>query len=355
MQDRLLVTTIEEFLPTEPAQTELVPKLALRDLGRLARTCKSIHRLFQDTLLLERLAHFLIVSPSVVEVIQMVRAYPELLDSNLPKITNRKGQVIINNKPFSLAFGAGDDEMCAALKEEMISFYGSKETAETEIQKQLSEKIGETDKEQDDLIRNELDALLTAVIQAITNEQFNLGRDADNKLILSPATLAAIATFREGLAALHSKIINKGMHFRSNTLQETYDAYAQAAAQWGYDYNRCALFEDGALTSVLFNVPENDAQRFSQGLYYLQKAQPEKFERKLTLRCTNLNFYDCLRSVSLDFSNLVGRCVDIYCGGAMVSPLRPRAWPRAGLQNLCRTKTSNLQNLRSRWELRPAQ
>ena len=259
MHNRL--SAIEAFLPIEPTQTEFLPWLTVRNLSRLACTRKSIHGLFQDTLTLERLAHYLVVSPNVHEVIKMVRANPELLNTNIPKVVNRKGQLIRNNKPFSLAFGAGDDEMCVALKEEMIRFHGSQEAVEAEIQRQLNEKIGEENKEQDDQIKNQLAALLRSVIQAIINEQFNLGRDADNKLILSPATLAAITMFREGLAALQPKIIDKGMHFRLNTLQETYDAYVQAAGQWRYHfYNRCALFEDGVLSSALFYVPENDAQ-----------------------------------------------------------------------------------------------
>jgi hypothetical protein len=289
------------------------------------------------------------VSPSVEEVIKMVRACPELVDTTIPKVIKCKdrvirninqplSQVIRNNKPFSLAFGAGDDEMCAALKEEMINFYGGKEAAEAEIKNQLCDKIGEEDNEQDDGIRNQLDALLRAVIQAITNEHFNRGRDADKKLILNPVTLAAIETFREGLAELQSRTINKGMHFRSSTLQESYDAYVQAAAQWGYDYNRCALFEDGALSSVLFYVPENDGQRFSQGLYYLQKDQPEDFARCLTLRGTKHQFYDYLRSASVDFSNLSGSCVDIVFGGLS------RPWGGPGGVRACALRVSKLMS-----------
>lgn len=309
-----------EFLQSEPVQTEFIP--CLPTVSPLALTCKSLHGFFQDRHMIERLAHYIIVKLNVIEVIKMVSANPELLNTNIPKVVNRKGQLIRNNKPFSLAFGAGDDEMCVALKEEMIRFYGSKDAAEAEIKKQLDEKIGEENKEQDDQIKNQLDALLRAVIQAITNEQFNPvnpGRDADNKLILSPATLAAITAFSKGLDALQPKIIDKGMHFRLNTLQETYDAYVLAASQWGYDYKRCALFEDGVLAPVLFYVPENDAQKFSQGLYYLQKDKPEIFARCLTLRGTKHNFYDYLRSPSLDFS-LSGSCIDIYQGRAAWLP-----------------------------------
>lgn len=346
---------LKSFLLTEPAQTEFLPWLTARDISRFARTNKSIHRLFQDTLMVERLAHYIIVEPNVVKVIEMVRANRELLNTNIPKVVNRKGQLIRNNKPFSLAFGAGDDEMCAAVKEEMIRFYGS-EATEAEIQKQISEKIGTENKEQDDQIKNQLNALLGSVVQAITNEQFNLGRDADNKLKLSPATLVAITAFREGLAALQSKIIDKGMHFRLNTLQETYDAYVQAAEQWGYEYLSCSLFEDSALSSVLAYLPENDAQRGSQGLHFLQQVnRPETFARSLKLRGTDIDFYDYLRAASPMFSGLSGFFVDIVRGGYSVWDPRPvNDRGRSACQNLCRTKTSNLQSLCSRNDRRSA-
>lgn len=343
---------IQTFLSTEPGQTEFLPWLPIRSVSRLARTCKGLSGLFKNTLLIERLAHHIIVEPNVDEVIKMVSAYLELLNTNIPKVVNHKGQLIRNNKPFSLAFGAGDDEMCFALKEKMIIFYGNKEAAEAEIQKQLNEKIGEENKDQDDQIKNKLNALLRTVIQAIDNEQqFNLvddARDANNKLILSPVTLAAITTFREGLAALQPKVINKGMHFRLNTLQETYDAYVTAAIQWEWDYNRCALFEDGALSSVLFYVPENDAQKFSQGLYYLQREDfPEVPVRSLILRGTNHNFYDFLRSPSFDF-DLSGSRVDIIFGRSTGTPVGWGGTAAFHCQNLCRTKTLNLQSLCNR-------
>lgn len=365
MNNRPSASAIEVFLPSEPGQTEFLPWLTtVSGLARTCRglygSCRGLYGFFQDVFLLERLAHYIIVEPNVVEVIKMVRAYPELLNTNISKVVNHKGQVIRNNKPFSLAFGAGDDELCAALKEEMICFYGSKEAAEAEIEKQLNEKIGEENKEQDDRIKNQLDALLQSVTQAMTIEQFNLGRDANNKLILSPATLAAITAFREGLAALQPKIIDKGMHFRLNTLQETYDTYVQVAAQWGDNYNRCALFEDGVISSVLFYVPENDAQKFSQGLnylYYVAKPQREDFARRLTLRGTNHNFYDYLRSPSGDFS-LSGSCIDIVVGRRRRGEDETRRhWAHQAMSVLykkfvCLPKTSNLQSLCSRSDLR---
>jgi hypothetical protein len=176
-----------------------------------------------------------------------------------------------------------------------------------------------------------------------------LGKDANNKLILSDATMVAINTFRRKFADSQPKIIEKGPHFRDNTLLETYNAYAQAERQWGYNYNKGALFEDGVLSCVLLYVPANVVQKFSQGMYYLQDKS-EKFSRRDTLRNGKNNFYLVSRGPSVDFS-LKGSCIDIVFGGVArcASPpdTAPTAWLFVGIgfQNLCRTKTSNLRSL----------
>jgi hypothetical protein len=54
---------LEEFLPTEPSVTELIPKLNVRDLSRLARTCRSFLGLFNEPLFIARAAHDVIVKP----------------------------------------------------------------------------------------------------------------------------------------------------------------------------------------------------------------------------------------------------------------------------------------------------
>ena len=92
---------------------------------------------------------------------------------------------------------------------------------------------------------------------------------------------------------------------------------------------------------MLNYVPANDAQRFSQGLYYLQDKR-EKFKRASTTRDGH-NYYQLLSSTSADFL-LQGTCLDIVFGTSDVLSSR-RIDARPTLQNLCRAKTSNLQNL----------
>ena len=132
------------------------------------------------------------------------------------------------------------------------------------------------------------------------------------------------------------------MRFHLEILQEVCEAYAQAAAQWGYNYKKCALLEDAALSFVLNYVPANDAQRFSQGLYYLQD-KGEKFKRACTTRDGH-NYYRALMSATPADFLLSGSCVDIACGARCGGPRARLAFGRL-LQNLCRAKTSNLQNL----------
>jgi len=350
------------------ARDLLSPHLDVDNFSRSARTCRGSNTMFKPLLPISRAAHYVIVKPSVVEIKKILDKLDlDSLKTFLQKeVNNVLGQsriTYVNMTLLQLAYSAGDDEMCLVLEPYFERAFGSQEAAREEIRKQLNEKFAEgsevekAQREARELeIKNQLQGLLATVIQAITNEKFNHGRDAAKKLILSPATLDAITTFRKALDALQPKIIDKGMHFRYNTLQEIYDTYAQAAAQWGYDYNRCALFEDGVVVAALLNVPENDAQKFSQGLYYLQNNPTEACGRSLKLRDTETNFYDSLRLASVDFSGLSGSCVDIICGGVgrarsvrarLAGPARVQA-----AQILFRTKTSNLQSLRGRSDLR---
>ena len=315
---------VHDLLSSDLLVRELVPWLDHRSRARLDRINRCQHNLFSgfaEVLLLPKLAHYLVVEPNPDKVIAMIRANPQLLQSKIKEV-RVNGISIRGYTPFQLAYGACDVNakeneggLCEALEEELARHLGSKEAASAEIQRQIEEKkLNVVDKAKDTEIKNTLATALRDVIQAISHEQFNLGRDADNKWILNPATLTAIGTFRVALAELQPKVVEEGMHFRSITIQETWDAYAQAAATtWGYNHCKCALFADGALSSVLLScLPVNDKQRlFGQGYYYLYEDGKEPFARRMTLRGANINFDDCLRGPSLDFAGLSGSYVDI--------------------------------------------
>ena len=176
---------------------------------------------------------------------------------------------------------------------------------------QFSEKFGAESDEQKET-KEVRENRLAKVIQAITNEKFNNGRDAANKIILSEETHIAIATFREEFVISQPKIINNGMRFPLKILQEVCEAYSQAAVQqWHYSYKKCGLLEDAVLSLVLHYVPANDAQRFAQGLHFLQDRR-EKFKRLCTTR-DGCPFYLTLLKPSFDFP-LPSACVDIVFG-----------------------------------------
>jgi hypothetical protein len=323
-------------------------------IARDARICRFLYhdtKAILDVRKREALAHYAVVEPNEDKVTAILTSDPTLINFVTTKIIDNSGRELIDNTVFQLVYGAGDPEMCLAIKPFFEKIYGSEKAGIEEMEKQRKQKFAEdkkADEKQDKQAKDLMQGLLNTVIAAITAEQFNLGKDANNKLILSAATLAAIETFRTKFDKSQPKRIEKGMHFRSNTLLETYNAYVEAAAQWNYDYNKCALFEDGVLSSVLFYAPANDAQRFSQGLYYLQDQKPsEKFTRSLALRIGKNNFYLVVGGLSLDFS-LSGSSVDIDRG----TRGRGRVGWRA-FTNLMSNKNSLLAELMQRVAHRP--
>ena len=315
--------------PQTAALTQLITRFAIsnKDAANLACTSRFLYndtKAALDERMLKALAHYVVVEPNEDKVTTILKLEPTLINFVTKQIIDNSGRELIDNTIFQLAYGAGDPEMCLAIKPFFEKVYGSEKTAIEEMEKQRKQKFAEdkeADEKQDKQAKDHMQHLLTTVNAAITAEQFNLGKDVNNRLILSPATLAAIETFRAEFDKSQPKRIEKGMHFRNNTLLETYNAYVQAAVQWNYNYNKCALFEDGVLSCVLFYAPANDAQRFSQGLYYLQDQKPnDKFTRSLALRVGKNNFYLVVRGGSIDFS-LSGSSVDIYSG-----PVRFPGW-----------------------------
>ncbi|HLB41708.1 MAG TPA: hypothetical protein VJN02_02450 [Gammaproteobacteria bacterium] len=295
------------------------------------------------------LPHYIVVKPNEIEVKKILDQYPRWLLIKIEQVVDQSDRTIINSTPLQLAYGAGDVEMCQGLKPYFEQICGGVDAGQKEIHNQLHEKFEEENKEKNEgnakQIKNHLASLLALVIQAITIEQFNHGRNEEtNQLILSEVTLTAIERFRKKFDESQPKVIDKGMHFRLEILQELYEKYAKIAQQqWDYDDKKCALLEDGVLSYVLRYVPENDAQRFKQGLCYLQD-EGEKFSREKKMR-NGRDFRQVLLSSSRDFV-LPGSYVDIIWGvggwkGRTIAP----TWAAAALQNLCRAKTSDLQSL----------
>jgi len=297
---------LENLLIKDPGQNNILSRLDVTDYVRLSRTCYSMSEFFKKPLSINSpiaLQYYINQEPNDDRVKFILRNNLNLLNVEFKKVIG-KTQTFLNVTPLQLAYGAKDDVMCHTLKPLFIQFHGSEKAGIDEMQRQISEMKDE---------HKPFD--FNPIIQAISNESFNNGRDAKtNKLILSEATLAAIDQFRKDFDATQPKIIDKGMHFRWETLEELFEHYVRAAAQWNYNYNKCSLFEDAAIALVLEYVPENGTQAFNQGLYYLQKDNPEPYKRAASTRDGH-NFRVALKNESVGFI-LTGSCVDIIYGRA---------------------------------------
>src|SRR3990167_8383382 len=296
-------------LPNETLQEDIGNKLDIITLSHLVCLNKTCYGLFQKPFLnarLERLAHYIVIEPNEDEIKKILNKYPELFLKKIKKVINHNGRSIINATLYQLAYGEGDVDMCEMLGSYFERACGNFEAGENERQKQIKERFADNNQAKGFDFK--------PIIQAISDEQFNHGKE-NNKWILSDSTLKAIETFRKDFDESQPKIIDKGMHFRLETLQELYETYAKAAApQWEYHYEKCALLEDGIIPFVLRYVPENDAQKLKQGLYYLQTKEPDRehFNRAKKMR-DGRDFRGRLMSASAHFPFL-GFYVDIVFG-----------------------------------------
>lgn len=334
----------------------------------LYHSSKPFFKAYKDELKLllpeaRTLASRVIINPSMgnkKSVIDALMENPKLLHVKIPKTTMRRGRIIINKTLFQLAYGARDDDFCEAMKAAFIKLYdGNETTAIAEMAKQRDE-IRETKEEEEKheiAIKANLARLLAPVIAAI--DEFRTER---GWIILNKEMLNLITKFRIDFANSQPQVIDKGPHFRSCVLDETFAAFEEAAKRWGYDHDRFALFEDIILSTILSHVPDNDAMRFSQGLHFLQKEKkPEPFKRSFTLSVGGNQFYEAVTGPSVEIRDLVGSSVDIALGCQARTALTDDgylcfnrnkycsdptlSWCRRVYQKLCETRTTNLENL----------
>lgn len=92
---------------------------------------------------LERLAHHVLVEPNEDKVTTALKLEPTLVNAVLKKIKDNSGRIFINNTLFQLAFGAGDPEMCLAVKPSFVEAYRSEATGIEEMERQRNEKFAE--------------------------------------------------------------------------------------------------------------------------------------------------------------------------------------------------------------------
>ena len=317
MKDVLYDNITPYITPTLPVSD--VSGLFNSGLFKLSWTCRELYDLLQNhkrNAILAHLAHFTVVEPNETKLRQVLGTLPlnelqKILTQKISQVEivideeNDIKRVLRDNTLLQLAYGDKDTEMYALYQSYFEKAFGCEPACDI-MQKQLAEKFTEASdfEERDKQIKVHLAALLRAVIAAITHEPFNRPNPAD-KIILSAATLQAIKIFREEFAKTQPRIIDKGFHFRDETLQEVLDTYASATQQWNDLDNRSALFEEAVLSAVLSYVPENDKQRFNQGLYYT-------FSRRVITQ-DGYSFRGVLSMESLNFV-FPHACVDIVFG-----------------------------------------
>jgi len=299
-------SNLQQLLSKDEGQKAIIPAFDVKDYAHLALTNFRFSQFFKKPLLFAKFAYYLAQAPDDKEVERILNSnrqgLKELLEVEFKEVT-LKMRTITHVTALQLVYGANDREMCETLRPFFTELYGSVEAGRTAMDRQMSE-LKNTHK-----LFN-----FTPIINAISNESFNNGQDDKGRWILSSDTLKAISEFRETFSASQPKIIDKGMQFRWEILKEFSDAYTDAAKRWRYCYEKCALLEDAALMWILLYLPENAKQHCNQGLYYLQKNNPEPFGRKQKVRENEkMNFDESLYQDSVDFV-LAGSCVDIIYG-----------------------------------------
>lgn len=354
--DAKKIPTQWEMIGTGPINLIANSVPEYKDVVHLTETCRFLFHTTKpafDERKLAQLAHYILVDPSKVNItnvmITRLAAEPMLVSYKIKQSKDIVGRIIKNKTLFQLAYGAGDDELCQVMKSVFIKHLGSEKAAIEEMERQCHEMLeSEEDyKNQEEKSKAHFDALLQSIIKAIGAEQFNLGRDFNKKLILSSATLEAINTFKEEFAKSQPMVIDKGLHFRYRTLQETLYAYVRSAADWHDNDNKCVLFQESVVATVLSYLPANDAMKLSQGLshYYLPN-EPEQRCRSLTLRESGKNFYEVCRQSSSDFALLFSSGVDIIGGRNHVRFVIWEGGPVViWFREFRKTKISNLQSL----------
>ena len=131
-------------LPRELYEVEILPQLAVRDLSRLAITCHSLYQLFSKPLLLAQAAYGVIENPNKEnkqKAIAMLNANPTLVTDKIKQVKDKVGRIILNKTIFQLAYGAGDDDYCLAMKPAFIKHCGSEEAAIKEMARQRDEML----------------------------------------------------------------------------------------------------------------------------------------------------------------------------------------------------------------------
>src|SRR5579862_5862181 len=169
---------LENVLSIDPGKEFILPAIALSDGGHLSQACRGLYNFFKHDLSrirLIKLAYYLAQEPNPHKVNIIIGGDVTLLQIVFKEI-KLPSRIVKNVTSLQFAYGARHREMRETLEPLFTKLCGNFEAGRKEIDKQLQEKF--------DNISNGTSFNFSPIIQAISNELFNHGRDATtNRLI----------------------------------------------------------------------------------------------------------------------------------------------------------------------------
>ena len=251
------------------------------------------------------------------------------------------GLKVLHTTPLECALGAGDPEMAEMIE----SYFDAKEIKGGA--KIRDEQLARYRQHVEDMLNSEKNppydfTLLIDTLMAATPEDVTaaLNLDFNHESVLRDVLAQFRIDFTPGT-------ITSGLHFNYLHLLRAFEVYEQhydALKQTsGDNYDKLRLFSRQVIGFIQRSLPAIDRMVFAQGLYDVVENKA-KIVRSFKFKYDNADF-----PVTVGDSSCSGLGYE-YCG--VWSAWRGRCslgmWRSVvalGLENLCRAKTSDLQNL----------
>jgi hypothetical protein len=285
---------------------------------------------------------------NLAEAKKMLDANPRLVLQSAHTETP-SGLKVLHTTPLECALGAGDPEMA-----QMIESYFDSEKIEGGA-KVRDEQLARYRQHVEDMLNAEknppydftllIDTLMAATLEDVTAA---LNLDFNHESVLRDV----LAQFRKDFTP---GTITRGMHFNYLHLLRAFEVYEQKYddlyKSGGNDYDKLRLFSRQVIGFIQRSLPAIDRMVFAQGLYDVVENKA-KIERSFKFKYDNADF-----PVTAGDSSCSGLGYEYYAGARAGRARTARdGGRRAGcydsLENLCRAKTSDLQNLCGRSEKR---
>jgi hypothetical protein len=275
-----------------------------------------------------------------VEAEAMIKANPRLLLYAGNTITP-SGLELVRVTPYECALGGGDDRMAAMIK----PYFSAKKIENGE--KERDEQYERYRPHIENMLKQEPYDLqwLIDIIKGCSDEDIAAALKLDTQQ-MSEKLLNALTTFRD--AHTPGKMVKPGMHFNYPSLLHAFDIYAREFDNLVHrdNYDKCRLVWLQVVCFEMRNLPAVDRQIFARGLYYVVEngvTAPRTFE----FENDKGHHYPERRSKGYGSHSGFGFAdgIDIFGERRAGQVVTLGSWARRFLENLCRAKTSNLQNL----------